>query len=46
VAELNGLPGYPFAVVPHPIADDDDAQLAVKAEAVAARVVALLTRRE
>ena len=31
VAEVNGLPGYPFAVIEHPIANDDDAALRVKA---------------
>jgi hypothetical protein len=45
VAELNGLPDYPYVVIPHPIANDTDAQLRVKAEAVAERIVALLTER-
>ena len=45
VAELNGLPDYPYAVIPHPIANDGDEALRVKAEAVVERVVSLLTRR-
>ena len=32
MAEVCGLPGYRFAVVPHPISSDDDAGLRVKAE--------------
>jgi hypothetical protein len=46
VAELNGLPEYPFAVIGHPIANDDDADLRKKAEDVVARIVALLTERD
>ena len=45
VAELNGLPDYPFVVIPHPIANDDDEQLRAKAEAAMAAIVPLLTRR-
>ena len=45
VAQINGLPGYPFAVIPHPVANDDDAALRNKAESVAERIVQLLTRR-
>jgi hypothetical protein len=45
VAELNGLPGYPFAVIGHPIANDGDADLRAKAEAVVGRIAALLTER-
>jgi hypothetical protein len=45
VAELNGIPEYPFAVLPHPIANDGDNDLRAKAEAVAARIVAVLTER-
>lgn len=46
MAALNGLPDYPFAVIAHPIADNDGASLRAKAEQVAAQVVALLTARE
>ena len=45
VAQVNGMPDYPFVVVPHPIADKDDAALAAMAEAALPRVVELLTRR-
>ena len=45
VAELNGVPGYPFVVIGHPIANDTDADLRAKAEAVVARLRPLLTER-
>ena len=43
MAELNGLPDYPFVVIGHPIASDRDEDLRAKAEAAAARLAALLT---
>jgi hypothetical protein len=46
VAELNGLPGYPFAVIPHPVANDNDAVLRCKAEIAVRRIVPLLLERE
>ena len=45
VAQINGLPGYPFVVIPHPVANDDDAALRQKAESIAERIVQLLTQR-
>ncbi|MCC7487700.1 MAG: hypothetical protein IT529_22230 [Burkholderiales bacterium] len=45
VAQINGLPGYPFAVIAHPVANNDDATLRAKAEIAVKSVVALLTRR-
>src|SRR5262245_12155610 len=45
MAELNGVGDYPFAIITHPIANDRDADLRAKAEAVALRMVPLLTRR-
>jgi hypothetical protein len=45
VAEANGLPGYPFVLVPHPIASDGEDALRRKAELVAPRLAALLTER-
>jgi hypothetical protein len=45
VAELNGLPDYPFVVIGHPIANDRDEDLRAKAEAAVAGLVALLTGR-
>jgi hypothetical protein len=45
VAEVNGLPGYPYVVIAHPIANNTDDELRAKAEAAIARIVALLTER-
>jgi alkanesulfonate monooxygenase SsuD/methylene tetrahydromethanopterin reductase-like flavin-dependent oxidoreductase (luciferase family) len=45
VAEANGLPGYPFVLVPHPIASDGDDELRRKAELAALKLVPLLTER-
>ena len=46
VGELNGLPGYPFAVIQHPVANNDDAALRVKAEAAVKAIVPLLMKRK
>jgi hypothetical protein len=46
VAQVNGLPGYPFAVIAHPIAGNDDDALRAKAKLAVERIVPLLTRRE
>jgi hypothetical protein len=45
VAEVNGLPGYPFVVIAHPVANNDDATLRSKAAAAVDRIVPLLTQR-
>ena len=45
VTELNGIPDYPYVVIEHPIANNSEAELQAKAEAVIARIVALLTER-
>ena len=45
VAQVNGLPGYPFAVIAHPVANNDDAALKQKAEIAVKRIVTLLTER-
>ena len=45
VTALNGVADYPFVTIPHPIANDSDADLGAKAEAVIARIAALLTER-
>ncbi|HEY6003231.1 MAG TPA: hypothetical protein VIV57_10165 [Anaeromyxobacter sp.] len=45
VAEANGLPAYPFVLVPHPIANDGDDELRRKAELAALKLVPLLTER-
>lgn len=46
MGELHGLPGYPFAVIEHPIANNSDEVLRQKAQIAAARIVSLLTQRE
>jgi len=45
MGELNGLPGYPFAVVAHPVANNPDSVLRTKAEIAVAQIVPLLTQR-
>ena len=45
VAQVNGLPDYPFAVIGHPVASDDDAALRAKAEIAVQQLVPILTRR-
>jgi len=45
VATLNGVPDYPFVVIPHPIANDRDDELRAKAETALAGIVSLLTSR-
>ena len=45
VTALNGLPGYPFVVIAHPIANDRDEDLYLKAEAAVSRLVPLLVDR-
>ena len=46
VGELNGLPGYPFAVIEHPVANNDDAALKAKAEIAVKAIVPLLMNRK
>jgi hypothetical protein len=46
MSELNGVPGYPFAVISHPIANNSDETLREKAKIAAERIVSLLTSRE
>ena len=46
VGELNGLPGYPFAVIQHPVANNDDAALKAKAEIAVKAIVPLLMERK
>ncbi len=43
MAELNGLPGYPFAVIGHPVANNSDEVLRQKAEVAVRSIVPLLT---
>jgi hypothetical protein len=42
LAELNGMPGYPFVVVPHPFGSLDDAAVWARADAALARIETLL----
>ena len=45
MAEACGIPAYPFAVIPHPIANNDDATLRAKAEDAVRQCVAILLKR-
>lgn len=45
MAELNGLSGYPFAVIAHPIANNDDAVLRAKAAEAVRQCIAILIER-
>ena len=45
VAQVNGLPDYPVAVIAHPIANDSDEALRKKAEIAVQQIVPLLTER-
>ena len=42
MAELNGMPGYPFVVVPHPFGSLDEATVGARADAAFARIERLL----
>lgn len=46
VAGVNGLKDYPFAVIGHPLANNDDAVLREKARIAVDAIVQLLTRRQ
>jgi hypothetical protein len=43
MAEVCGLPGYAFVIIPHPISSDDDAGLEAKAGAAVDQCIAILT---
>jgi hypothetical protein len=45
MAELSGLPDYPFVEIVHPIAENTDAELRDKAEQVVRQLVGVLTER-
>jgi hypothetical protein len=45
MAELSGLPDYPFVEIAHPIAENTDEELRDKAEQTARQLVLLLTGR-
>jgi hypothetical protein len=40
--EPNGMPGYPFVVVPHPFGSLDEAAVGARADAALARIERLL----
>ncbi|MBE0627591.1 MAG: hypothetical protein IH606_22570 [Burkholderiales bacterium] len=46
MGELNGLPGYPFAVIGHPVANNDDATLRAKAREAVNQILPLLLERQ
>ena len=46
VGEMNGLPGYPYAVIGHPVANNNDEVLRKKAEEAVKQIVPLLTQRK
>jgi hypothetical protein len=43
---VNGLQDYPFAVIAHPVANNDDATLRDKARAAVNEIVPLLMKRQ
>ena len=45
MAEACGIPDYPFAEIPHPIANNSDDELRAKAEPAARDIVRILTER-
>ncbi|MGQ4810604.1 hypothetical protein NKDENANG_04087 [Candidatus Entotheonellaceae bacterium PAL068K] len=45
MARVQGMPAYPFAVIPHPISNNNDAVLRGKAEAAVQQCVAILSER-
>jgi hypothetical protein len=46
VSDVNGLKGYPFAVIGHPVANNDDTELREKARVAVNEIVPLLTARK
>ena len=44
MGELNGLSGYPFAVIQHPVANNDDEALRAKARIAVDAIVPLLKK--
>ena len=46
IAKLYGLPNYPVAVIGHPVANDSDEALRLKAETAVRQIVPLLTVRD
>lgn len=46
MAQASGRPGFPFAVIPHPISHNDDPALRAKAALAVQQCVAILTQPE
>jgi hypothetical protein len=46
VSGVNGLKDYPFAVIGHPVANNDDSVLREKARAAVNEIVPMLTARK
>ena len=44
MAQASGRPDLPFAVIPHPISHNDDAELRAKAASAVQQCVAILTQ--
>ena len=44
MAQASGRPDLPFAVIPHPISHNDDAELRAKAASAIQQCVAMLTQ--
>jgi hypothetical protein len=42
MAQVSGMPEFPFAVIPHPISNNDDASLRAKAAAAVQQCAAIL----
>ena len=45
MAQVSGLPDYPFAVIAHPISHNDDGLLRTKAEEAVRQCVPILLKR-
>jgi hypothetical protein len=45
MAQVSGIPEYPFAVIPHPISNNNDAVLRAKAEDATRQCVEILLKR-
>jgi len=45
MAQVAGMPGYPFVVIAHPIAHNDDTVLQAKAADAVRQCVAILLQR-
>ena len=45
MAQLSGMPGHPFAVIPHPISNNSDAALRQKAADAVQQCVRILLKR-